>query len=558
MSRPRAGTETTSAASAGAADYQVRFRQADTPAWFSWLLGLYAVLLGPYLVWRTVIVNWDVWFGPIIYAAELYGIFMTVSSLWILHKVQVPIHRPARLATRHADVFIPTYNEPLTVLEMTVHAAKRIRGVGRVLVLDDGDRAEVAEMARRLRADYYAPENNPHAKAGNMNNGLAHSTADFILCLDADHVPKAKILERTLGYFDDPRVGFVQSPQCFHNTGSFVFRRTAKGRWFEQGTFYNVIQPAKNRFNSAFFVGTSAVIRRTALDSIGGFATGTATEDIHTSLRLHARGWKSVFVPEPLAVGLEAESLKEFFRQRRRWAAGSLGLLIRSPDSPLRARGLTWQQRLNYVNATMAHVLGVQKVASFLLPVACVMSVASPVTINWAVASYVLLAFTIFSIGLTYVFSRGTYHPILTEAYMMANAVAHISGLWGVIRVQKKFSVSRKLAPKSERTWLKVVLWGVVGVAVAGLIRSLDLLATANGPHASSTMDLVIISLCLIGYNLITFLWFFGYLITYERRRAGELRSAAGPARPRKRGGPTPRESTLGPLRHSRSSRGLA
>jgi hypothetical protein len=206
---------------------------------------------------------------------------------------------------------------------------------------------------------------------------------------------------------------------------------------------------------------------------------------------------------------------------------------------------LSWQQRLNYVNATLAHVLGVQKVASFLLPVACVMSVASPVTINWAVASYVLLAFTILSIGLTYVFSRGTYHPILTEAYMMANAAAHISGLWGVIRVQKKFSVSRKLAPTSERTWLKVVLWGVVGVAVAGLIRSLDLLATPNGPHASSTVDLVIISSCLIGYNLITFLWFFGYLITYERRRAGELRSAAGRARPQKRGGPTPREITL-------------
>ena len=535
MSWQRAATTTTSAASASSAGYQVQFRQADTPAWFSWLLCLYAVLLGPYLVWRTVIVNWNVWFGPIIYGAELYSIFMTASSLWILHKVQVPIHRPARLAARHVDVFIPTYNEPLTVLAMTVRAAKRVRGVGRVLVLDDGDRAEVAQMARRLRADYFAPEHNPHAKAGNMNNGLAHSTAEFILCLDADHVPNAKILERTVGYLDDPRVGFVQSPQCFHNTGSFVFRRTSKGRWFEQGTFYNVIQPAKNRFNSAFFVGTSAVIRRSALDSIGGFATGTATEDIHTSLRLHARGWKSVFVPEPLAVGLEAESLKEFFRQRRRWAAGSLGLLIRSPDSPLRARGLSWQQRLNYVNATLAHVLGLQKVASFLLPVACVMAVASPVTINWVVASYVLLGFTIFSIGLTYVFSRGTYHPILTEAYMMANSAAHISGLWGVIKVQKKFSVSRKLAPKSERTWLKVVLWGAVGVAAAGLIRSLDLLATAHGPQARSTMDLVIISSCLIGYNLITFLWFFGYLIVYERRRAGELRSAAGFAKARRR-----------------------
>ena len=183
--------------------------------------------------------------------------------------------------------------------------------------------------------------------------------------------------------------------------------------------------------------------------------------------------------------------------------------------------------------------------ASFLLPVACVMVVASPVTINWAVASYVLLAFTSFSIGLTYVFSRGTYHPILTEAYMMANAVAHISGLWGVIRVQKKFSVSRKLAPKSERTWLKVVLWGVVGVAVAGLIRCTRSARHRERPSSSGTTDLVIISLCLIGYNLITFLWFFGYLIAYERRRAGELRSAGGHAGPRKRSRPAPREITL-------------
>src|SRR5438477_6363820 len=184
MSWQRAATTTTSAASASSATYQVQFRQADTPSWFSWLLCLYAAFLGHYLVWRTIIVNLHVWFGPLIYGAELYSMFMTVSSLWILHKVQVPIHRPARLAARHVDVFIPTYNEPLTVLEITVHAAKRVRGVGRVLVLDDGNRAEVAQMARRLRADYFAPEHNLHAKAGNMNNGLAHSTAEFILCLD--------------------------------------------------------------------------------------------------------------------------------------------------------------------------------------------------------------------------------------------------------------------------------------------------------------------------------------------------------------------------------------
>ncbi|MEJ0073419.1 MAG: glycosyltransferase family 2 protein [Candidatus Saccharibacteria bacterium] len=130
----------------------------------------------------------------------------------------------------------------------------------------------------------------------------------------------------------------MQSPQTFYNTHVFLFRRRPhREAWSEQMMFYNCLQPAKNNWNAAFFVGTSAVLRRAAIDDVGGFATGTATEDIHTSLRLHARGWQSVFLPEPLAYGLEAENFKEFYKQRRRWAAGSLGLLFRSPDSPLRA-----------------------------------------------------------------------------------------------------------------------------------------------------------------------------------------------------------------------------
>src|SRR5205085_10152554 len=106
-------------------------------------------------------------------------------------------------------------------------------------------------------------------------------------------------------YFEDPALAFVQSPQSFYNRDSFVFRtRRNSRRWSEQGIFYDVIQPGKNRYNAAFFVGTSAVIRRQALDSIGGFATETATEHVHTSVRMHARGWKSLLVSEPLAFGL--------------------------------------------------------------------------------------------------------------------------------------------------------------------------------------------------------------------------------------------------------------
>src|SRR3977135_4354738 len=97
--------------------------------------------------------------------------------------------------------------------------------------------------------------------------------------------------------------------------------------------FYECLQPAKNCFNAAFFCGSGAVLRRSALDAVGGFATGTATEDIHTSLRLHSRGYRSLFLPERLAHGLAAWDFKEYHRQRVRWGAGSLGLLFRSADS---------------------------------------------------------------------------------------------------------------------------------------------------------------------------------------------------------------------------------
>src|SRR5205823_5869328 len=115
-----------------------------------------------------------------------------------------------------------------------------------------------------------------------------------------------------------------------------------------------------------------------------GFATGTATEDIHTSLRLHAAGWHSIFLPRPLAFGLEVDNLREYYRTRRRWAAGSLGLLFRSPDSPLRIRGLTATQRLSYLSSTLAHLQGIQRLCFFLVPVLALFSLRNPVAVSFA------------------------------------------------------------------------------------------------------------------------------------------------------------------------------
>lgn len=458
-------------------EYRVRlFRQPES-RWLGAMLPVYLVMAVVYLGWRTAIVNWTVWYGPVVFAAEVYGAFMTVLFLLITRRIYLPRHRPISRKAE-VDAFIPTFHEPLEVLRPTVIGALRVRGISRVFVLDDGNRPEVRAMAARLGCGYLARPKHEHAKAGNLNYALPHSTAEFILNLDADHVPVPEFLERTLGYFDDQRLGFVQTPQSFSNLDSFLFRRRRNGRlWSEQGMFYDVIQPAKNRWNSAFFVGTSAVMRRAALDSVGGFATGTATEDVHTSLRLHAKGWTSLYVPERLAFGLEAENMKEFYRQRMRWAAGSLGLLFRSPDSPLRARGLSMGQRLNYLSSTLAHVQGVQRLIYFLLPVACIFELQSPVNTLTPTFLPAFAAFIAVSLLFTSRHARGTYHPVFTESYNLVNAAAHLAGIRGVFRIERRFSVSRKSGARTDVTWTRTAMWLLLALSAAALVRAALVLA---------------------------------------------------------------------------------
>ncbi len=494
------------------ANYRVAFAKRSEPFWQRYLLFGYAAIALPFAIWRITAVNWLFIGGPLMLAADFYGVTTGLLHLWMIRDVYYPIHRPWRGRAK-VDIFVPTYNEPPSILGPVLKGAVGVRGHGHVWVLDDGNRPWVSELATHLGINYLPRTTNLHAKAGNLNNGLAHSKADFILTLDADHIPQAHFLERTMGYFDDSRIGFVQTPQTFYNTHSFLFRRSHRGKlWSEQKMFYDVIQPAKNRWNSAFFVGTSAVLRRSALDSIGGFATGTATEDIHTSLKLHAARWQSIFVPEALAYGLEAESLKEFYKQRRRWAAGSLGLLFRSPDSPLRARGLTFQQRLNYLSATLAHLQGVQKLFYILTPILSLALLTSPVHLSSQYYGLMVWANVVTGITIAAIYARGSYHFIHSESYHAASLLAHFGGLWGIIKVQRKFAVSRKIVAPGERTYLKALLWALVFVSVAAITRGVLLMVRGSGS------GLVTTSVLFTALNTTYLLSFLIYLGRYEKR----------------------------------------
>lgn len=163
---------------------------------------------------------------------------------------------------------------------------------------------------------------NKHAKAGNLNHALGVTDSELIAIFDCDHVPVRSFLQMTVGWFlKDPKLALVQTPHHFfspdpfeRNLGSFR-RRPNEGE-----LFYGLIQDGNDMWNAAFFCGSCAVLRRTALESIGGFAVETVTEDAHTALRMHRQGWSSAYLSIPQAAGLATESLSAHIGQRIRWA----------------------------------------------------------------------------------------------------------------------------------------------------------------------------------------------------------------------------------------------
>ncbi len=476
------------------------------------MLFVYAPAALAYMLWLAGSIDWSGLLGPLLYAVMLFNVVTTTLFLWITRRIDDPVPRATNL-DRSVDALITTSNEPLAIVEQTIRGALAVRGIGAVHVLDDGARIELEMLTARLGAVYHARGSRLHAKAGNLNFGLEFTDAAFLLILDADHVPKPEFLERTLGYLDDRSLAVVQTPQTYHND-SFLHRRTRRGPWSEQDMFYRCIQPAKNRSNAAFFVGTSAVLRRSAIDDVGGFATATATEDIHTAVRMHARGWKSIFVSEVLASGLEVESLRELYQQRRRWAAGSMGLLLRSPDSPLRVSGLTMSQRVNYIVSMVGHQQGTLRLCFQLLPIACSLTLTAPFFIGPGAFIAVTGAF----IALTWIavtlHARGTFHIVHTEANLLAMGFSNVAGLLGTFLPHERFRPARKNARHDERTFVKLALWGLLVLGVAALIRDVEVIVGDSEPSRPLAIGCVV----FVVLNLVVLLDFLLPLHAYERR----------------------------------------
>lgn len=248
-----------------------------------------------------------------------------------------------------------------------------------IYILDDGNRPEFRAFADEVGVKYIARPTHEHAKAGNINNALKQATGEFVAIFDCDHVPTRSFLQLTMGWFFKDKSWRCCKPRT---TSSRRIRSSATSaasarRPTRAPLFYGLVQDGNDMWDATFFCGSCAILRRSALDEIGGIAVETVTEDAHTSLRLHRRGHTSAYIRIPQAAGLATESLSAHIGQRIRWARGMVQIF--RLDNPLLGKGLKLAQRLCYANAMLHFLSGIPRLIFLTAPLAfcCCMPTSS-------------------------------------------------------------------------------------------------------------------------------------------------------------------------------------
>lgn len=354
-------------------------------AWSRFIVvGILLCLTFRYVQWRSLATlnlsnPLDGTFSITLFVLEMFTLFSTTLQLFLMLKVKDRRREVDRLAAPviagtfqpTVDIFIPTYNEPEFILRRTIIGCQAIDYESKtVYLLDDTKRDSVANLARELGCKYLTRPNNDHAKAGNINQAIPHTNGEFITIFDADFIPTRNFLQRTIGFFQDDRLALVQTPQSFYNTDPIARNLGLEDILTpEEEVFYRHLQPVKDGAGSVVCSGTSFVVRRQALQSIGGFVTDSLSEDYFTGIRLSAQGYRLAYIDEKLSAGLAAENIAAHATQRIRWARGTLqAFFIKS--NPLTIPGLNPLQRLAHLEGLLHWFTSIASVFFLLMPLA--------------------------------------------------------------------------------------------------------------------------------------------------------------------------------------------
>lgn len=472
------------------------------------LLAIASLLILRYWIWRLLEtlpapdVPVSLAAALLLFAVETYAIAVFFLTAFInsdpTDRQLPPRVRAADLPS--VDVLVPSYNESAEMLSVTLAAAKHMyypREKLRVVLCDDGGtdqrcahsdpqiaipararRAELQSMCHELGVTYTTRARNEHAKAGNMSAALEKIDGDLVAVFDADHVPSRDFLARTVGYFvENPRLFLVQTPHFFLNPDPIQRNLGLSDTCpAENEMFYTQIHRGLDRWGGAFFCGSAALLRRSAINDVGGFSGETITEDAETALDIHARGWESLYLNRAMIAGLQPETFASFIQQRGRWATGMVQMLLLK--NPLFRPGLSILQRLCYLNSMSFWLFPVVRLSFLIIPLFYLffgleIFVATGQEVLAYMVSYLLVSFMVQNA----LFGR-TRWPLVSEIYEVAQAPYLATQIFKTILRPRaaKFVVTAKDETLSEdsispiyKPLLLLVLLLALGLALAAL-----------------------------------------------------------------------------------------
>ena len=490
--------------------------EADSPLWARRsLILLITGLIIRYLAWRcTGSLNLE---SP---ASTALSLLLLVAESWLLVTGLLPLWLAWRRfpdrrqqavesaqAFRnstwrpHVDVLIPTWGEPLDVLERTlVGCLNQTYPHTSVFLLDDSNRREVKALCRRLGCHYRHRPERANAKAGNLNDGLRLGRGELIAVFDADFIPQKRFLECSIGLLEDPGIGLVQTPQCFMNADP-VMRNLGMERWLlpDEESFYRWIEPVRDGWGAVVCAGTSFVVKREALQQVGGFVEQALSEDFVTGIALRAKGWRLIYLQQKLSAGLAAESMLDFVRQRQRWAAGTLQSL-HLKSGPLRARNLSIGQRLAYMEGVIHWINNIPRLILMLMPLSYGLLGITPITISVeAILSLLVPLWGTMLLGIGWL-NRGSRAALLGELTSWVLTVPlTLTVISSSLGRRLGFQVTPKHQTRRKAGWS----WALAGpllvlsaLNAANLIQLLVSLASL-GPRAMDQGTLGLVWACL-------------------------------------------------------------
>ncbi len=429
-----------------------------------------------YIQWRTF--GTLFYTGPLdfaammlVYLAEIYGFVMLLLGMfinvWPLDRPIIPLPEDAALLPT-VDVLIPTYDEPEEIVRITATAAAQIdypKDKLNVYILDDGStrnkrshaesgtdawerHRSLRQVAAELGVGYITRETNQKAKAGNINHALKHTSGDLVLILDCDHVPTKDILKNTVGHFIvDPKVFLVQTPHFFINPSPVEKGLTGIANpYAESDLFYRKLHPAMDFWNSSYFCGSAALLRRKHLEQEGGLYGNTITEDVETAFHLHRRGYRSIYVNKPMVCGLSPETYDDYVIQRSRWAQGMIQLA--QFNNPLKMKGLSFWQRLNYFNFSFFWLFGFARVIYLIAPAAYLILGFNIYNASWLqIISFTLPYVLSISVIMDFFYS-GSRNPFFSEIYETIQSLFLIPAILSA--VANPWKPTFKVTPKGK------------------------------------------------------------------------------------------------------------